>query len=95
MLWLPCAARRSRTVANQHENPMDEIAEVARFLSGELRRTTGSDKLEDDDTAVVLLNNGVVVFSMDDGELSVQVVGGEPFRMDYSLSIFEGDGDAH
>lgn len=47
-------------------------------------------KLEDGDEFVTVFNNCVLVISLEDGNLSTKFIGGKPYKVDMTLSIYEG-----
>ena len=47
-------------------------------------------KLENGDEFVTVLNNAVLIISLENGTLKTNFIGGAPFKVDMTLNIFEG-----
>ena len=47
-------------------------------------------KLEEGDKFVTVLNNAVLIISLEAGTLKTEFIGGEPFKVDMTLEIYEG-----
>lgn len=72
---------------------MDElneaVAEALYMLKDEFETTSGFEALEEYGEQAILLNNCVLILGMNGNELKIHFIGGKPFQMDKTISIFE------
>lgn len=69
---------------------MDEINSIIQLAAQTLLDKYGDDfRLEEGDSKVFTLNNGTLVLSIDNGELDVQLINGEPIKLDVTYSMFK------
>lgn len=55
------------------------------------KKEFGEDaKLEEGDEFVIVLNNAVLIISLEDRTLKTKFIGGVPFKVDMTLDIFKG-----
>ena len=58
----------------------------------QFKQEYGDDaKLEDGDEIVAVLNNCALIISLENGELKTRFIGGKPYYIDRSLSIYRED----
>ena len=70
---------------------MRQLEEAIRRAFDEFRKEFGEDaKLENGDEFVTVLNNAVLIISLENGTLKTNFIGGAPFKVDMTLDIFEG-----
>ena len=60
----------------------------------ELKKEFGEDvKLEEGSEFVTVFNNAVLVMGVENNTLHTKFIGGEPYRVDMTLEIYEGGSD--
>ncbi len=70
---------------------MGELNEAIGKAFDEFRKKFGEDaKLEEGDEFVTVLNNAVLIISLEAGTLKTKFIGGAPFKVDMTLKIYEG-----
>lgn len=68
-----------------------QLDEAIRRAFDEFKKEFGEDaKLENGDEFVTVLNNAVLIVSLENGTLKTNFIGGAPFRVNMTLDIFEG-----
>lgn len=73
---------------------MEELNRAIGLAMAEFRKEFGEDaKLEDGDTFVTIFNNCCLIISLEDKEIRTEFVGGKPYKVDMTLSIYEEDED--
>lgn len=74
---------------------LKQLEEAVRRAFDEFRKEFGEDaKLENGDEFVTVLNNAVLIISLENGTLKTNFIGGAPFKVDMTLKIYEGgDGE--
>lgn len=74
---------------------LKQLDEAVGRAFDEFRKEFGEDaKLENGDEFVTVLNNAVLIISLEDGKLETKFIGGAPFKVDMTLKIYEGsDGE--
>lgn len=72
-----------------------QLEEAVGRAFDEFKKEYGEDaKLENGDEFVTVLNNAVLIISLEDGTLKTKFIGGAPFKVDMTLKIYEGgDGE--
>lgn len=96
MMNLPKAARIMKTsggYADERESSsgFKQLDEAIRRAFDEFKKEFGEDaKLENGDEFVTVLNNAVLIISLENGTLKTNFIGGAPFKVDMTLDIFEG-----
>lgn len=72
-----------------------ELDEAVGKAFEEFKKEFGEDaKLEEGGEFVTVLNNAVLVISLEAGTLKTKFIGGKPFKVDMTLKIYEGsDGE--
>lgn len=69
---------------------MNEIMEAINLAFEKFREDNGEDaKMEDGDEFVTVFNNCVLIISLNDGNLKSNFIGGKPYKIDMTLSIYE------
>lgn len=70
---------------------MEELGNAISLAMQKFKEEYGEDaKLEDGDEFVTVFNNCVLVISLEDGNLSTKFIDGKPYKVDMTLSIYEG-----
>lgn len=70
---------------------MEEIGKAMNLVMEKFKEEYGEDaRLEDGDEFVTVFNNCVLIISLEDGNLSTKFIGGKPYEVDMSLSIYNG-----
>lgn len=70
---------------------MRQLEEAIRRAFDEFGKEFGKDtKLENGDEFVTVLNNAVLIISLENGTLKTKFIGGAPFKVDMTLKIYEG-----
>ncbi len=70
---------------------MGELNEAISKAFDEFKKKFGEDaKLEEGDEFVTVLNNAVLIISLEAGTLKTKFIGGAPFKVDMTLKIYEG-----
>ena len=71
---------------------MEELVEIINLAMEQFKQEYGDDaKLEDGDEIVTVLNNCVLIVSLENSELKTRFIGGKPYYIDRSLSLYMGD----
>lgn len=71
---------------------MEEIGKAIELAMQKFKEEYGEDeKLEDGDAFVTVFNNCVLIISLEEGNLRTKFIGGQPYRVDYTLSIYESE----
>ena len=71
---------------------MEELVEIINLAMEQFKYEYGDDaKLEDGDEIVTVLNNCALIVSLENGELKTRFIGGKPYYIDRSLSIYRED----
>lgn len=71
---------------------MEEIFEIINLAMKQFKQEYGDDaKLEDGDEIVAVLNNCALIVSLKNSELKTRFIGGKPYYIDRSLSIYMED----
>lgn len=70
---------------------LKQLDEAVGRAFNEFRKEFGEDaKLENGDEFVTVLNNAVLIISLENGTLKTKFIGGAPFKVDMTLKIYEG-----
>lgn len=70
---------------------LKQLDEAVGRAFDEFRKEFGEDaKLENGDEFVTVLNNAVLIISLENGTLKTKFIGGAPFKVDMTLEIYEG-----
>lgn len=71
---------------------MEELIEIISLAMEQFKQEYGDDaKLEDGDEIVAVLNNCVLIVSLENSELKTRFIGGKPYYIDRSLSLYMED----
>lgn len=71
---------------------MEELIEIINLAMEQFKEEYGDDaKLEDGDEIVAVLNNCVLIVSLENSELKTRFIGGKPYYIDRSLSLYMED----
>ena len=52
---------------------------------------SGKMRIEDGDEFVTVFNNCVLIISFENGHISTKFIGGKPYEVDMTLSIYESE----
>lgn len=67
---------------------MDEFNTMVDLAINELKKEYGADsKLEEGDEFITVFNNCSLILGVEDNELKIKLVGGKPYRVDYTCSF--------
>lgn len=68
---------------------MEEIGKAINLAMEKFKEEYGEDaKLEDGDEFATVFNNCVLIISFESGNLKTKFIGGKPYEVDMSLSIY-------
>lgn len=71
---------------------MEELVEIINLAMEQFKQEYGDDaKLEDGDEIVTVLNNCVLIVSLENSDLKTRFIGGKPYYIDRSLSLYMED----
>lgn len=71
---------------------MEDIQKAIELAFEAFHKEFGEDeKLEDGDEVVFILNNCVLIISLEDGNLQEKFIGGKPLTVDHTLKIYESE----
>lgn len=71
---------------------MEELIEIINLEMEQFKQEYGDDaKLEDGDEIVAVLNNCVLIVSLENSELKTRFIGGKPYYIDRSLTLYMED----
>ena len=71
---------------------MDEFNKMIDLAINEFKKEYGTDsKLEEGDEFITIFNNCSLILGVEDNELKIKLVGGNPYRVDYTCSFFIDD----
>lgn len=71
---------------------MSTIDKAMEYALKEFKKEYGEDaRLEDGDEFVTVFNDAVMTISFEDGKLSIKIVAGKPYFVDYDLDLLEKD----
>lgn len=69
---------------------MDELANAVNMAFEKFKEEFGKDaKLQDGESFITVFNNASLVISLDGEHLKTEFIGGKPFEVDMTLSIYE------
>lgn len=67
----------------------NELNKILDLALNELKKCGEDAKLKEGDEFVTIFNNCVLFLGVEDEELKVKLVGGEPCRVDYDVTFFK------
>lgn len=68
---------------------MDELNNIIELAAKKYIEKYGEGaKMEEGDEQVFLLENGTLVLSIDNGDIKVKLIGGDPIKLDVGCSLF-------
>lgn len=71
---------------------MDDIQTAVELAFEAFHKEFGeNEKLEDGDEVVFILNNCVLIISLEDGCLREKFIGGKPLTVNHTLKIYESE----
>ena len=72
---------------------MEELEKAIRMAFAAFEEKFGKDaKFDEGDEFVTVLNNCTLIISLKNGKLEHRFIGGKPLEIDFTLSIYEGEG---
>lgn len=73
---------------------MDKINKAIGLAMAEFKKDNGEDaKLEDGDEFATVMNDGILIIGLEDHELKVKFLLGEPYKVDFDLGMTERVGE--
>jgi hypothetical protein len=73
---------------------VEESNELIRCALSEYKKEFGEDaQLEEGESFVTEFNNCVLIISVEEGTLKTDFIGGKPYRVNKSFSIYESEGE--
>ena len=70
---------------------MEELATAIELAMEKFNEEFGEGSLEDGDEFVTVFNNCVLIISLENGKVSTHFIGGKPYVIDMTLSIYESE----
>lgn len=71
---------------------MEELFEIINLAMEQFKQEYGEDvTLEEGDEIVAVLNNCALIISFNNGKLETKFIGGKPYFINKTLSVYEGD----
>lgn len=71
---------------------MDDIQKAVELAVEAFHKEFGEDaKFEDGDEVVFVLNNCILIISLEDGHLQEKFIGGKPLIVDHTLKVYESE----
>ena len=67
---------------------MEELQKAIKLAMEKFGEESGKDALEDGDEFVTVFNNCVLIISLENGHLLTKFIGGKPYEVDMTLSIY-------
>lgn len=68
---------------------MDELNNIIDLAAKKYLEKYGEDaKMEEGESQLFLLENGALILSIDNGTLKVELIGGNPIKLDVGYSMF-------
>ena len=73
---------------------MDQINKAITLAMEEFRKENGEDaKLEDGEEFAAVFNDGILIIGIEDHELKIKFILGEPYKIDFDLGMTERVGE--
>jgi hypothetical protein len=73
---------------------MDQINKAIALAMEEFRKENGEDaKLEDGEEFAAVFNDGILIIGIEDHELKIKFILGEPYKIDFDLGMTERIGE--
>ena len=70
---------------------MEELQIAIKLAIEKFYEEFGKDALEDGDEFVTVFNNCVLIISLENGHLLTKFIGGKPYELDMTLSLYESE----
>lgn len=69
---------------------MDKVNEAIKLAMEQFHKENGEDaQLEDGDEFATVFNDGILIIGLEDRELNIKFILGEPFKVDFELGMTE------
>lgn len=69
---------------------MDKVNEAIKMAMEEFHKENGEDaQLEDGDEFTTVFNDGILIIGIEDRQLNIKFILGEPFKVDFELGMTE------
>lgn len=69
---------------------MDKVNEAIKMAMEEFHKENGEDaQLEDGDEFATVFNDGILIIGLEDRQLNIKFILGEPFKVDFELGMTE------
>ncbi len=73
---------------------MDKVNKAIGLAMDEFKKENGEDaQLENGDEFATVFNDGVLIIGLEDSELKIKFLLGEPFKVDFELGMTERVGE--
>ena len=70
---------------------MEEIQTAIKLAMEKFSEEFGEGAFEDGDEFVTVFNNCVLIISIENGHLLTKFIGGKPYKLDMTLSLYESE----
>ncbi len=68
---------------------MEELNNIIELAAKKFHEKYGEDaRIEEGESQLFLLENGALILSIDNGQIKVELIGGDPIKLDVGYSIF-------
>lgn len=75
-------------------NMMDKVNKAIELAMEEFKKENGENaQLEDGDEFATVFNDGILIIGLEDTELKIKFLLGEPFKVDFDLGMTERKGN--
>ena len=69
---------------------MDNVNEAIKLAMEQFHKENGEDaQLEDGDEFATVFNDGILIIGLEDRQLNIKFILGEPFKVDFELGMTE------
>lgn len=69
---------------------MDKVNEAIKLAMEQFHKENGEDaQLEDGDEFATVFNDGILIIGLEDRQLNIKFILGEPFKVDFELGMTE------
>lgn len=73
---------------------MEKVNQAIILAMQEFKKEHGQDaKLEEGDEFATVFNDGILIIGLEDSELKIKLLLGEPYKVDFDLELTEKVGD--
>jgi len=69
---------------------LDKLNKAIELATEEFKKENGADaQIEDGDEFATVFNDGILIIGLEDSELKIKVLLGEPYKVDFNLDMTE------